>query len=266
MPPLFWEQLPRAVLEDHAPVFVLSTGRCGTALITRLLGKVPEALCYHTPQPELVYSERQAYEHGMREFSDYEAAILAARFELIADCVVRRRRYVETNFRITFFAPQLYALFPRARFVHLVRHPGAFVRSAVAREYYQGQYSDVGRIRPLEGETSAAWARMTQVEKCSWLWNETNRFIERFKQGKDPNRILLVRSEELFQEPQTFVKICQHCGISPPVRSKIIRQLRRPVNAQDKRTMLPRYEDWDSETKMQLRRWVTGVDKYGYEL
>ena len=40
-------------------------------------------------------------------------------------------------------------LFPKAKFIQLVRHPGDFVRSGIRRKYYSGNENDDSRITPL---------------------------------------------------------------------------------------------------------------------
>ena len=58
----YWKAFPSKVQEDSQPVFVLSTGRCGTELLTNALKLDKAALVHHAPFPELVYLDRWAYE------------------------------------------------------------------------------------------------------------------------------------------------------------------------------------------------------------
>ncbi len=266
MPPEYWDRLPEVVFREHEPVFVLSTGRCGTALLTRIFGHIPGVLCYHTPSPEFVYSQKLAYEEGLEKFETFKAVVGAARFELVADCAARGRRYVETNCRITFFAPHLYELFSRSRFVHLVRHPGSFVRSGVRRKYYEGRYGDIGRIKPLCGEAAAAWGHMTTSERCAWLWNETNAFIEQFKEGRDSQRILTLKAEDLFTQPAATIGLCRHCRLPEPPETDVAKWIKKPVNRQLDNNRLPPYELWDEAGKEQVGRWATLAGEYGYEV
>ena len=262
----YWEDFSRRVLEDQVPIFFLSTGRCGTALLSSIFERIPHVACYHSPVPELVYSARLAYENGSRNFEAYREAILAARFESVADSAIRGKRYVETSCRTTFFAPHLYELFPRSRFVHLVRHPGAFVRSAVLRGYYGGGYDDIGRIRPRDGLAAEKWSAMTEVERSAWLWNETNLFIERFKHSCNPERILTVRAEEVFTDPKATLRILEYCDIERPSSARIAKWTARRVNAAEHTAALPSYELWDEPRKEELRRWASGAVLYGYHV
>jgi hypothetical protein len=264
--PEFWRRLPQYIFEESVPVFFLSTGRCGTALVSKILDRIPGVACFHKPTPELVYSERMAYQEGLEKLETYETAIRTARFELIADCVVREKVYVETSCRITFFAPHLCSLFPQSRFVHLVRHPGAFVRSAVRWKYYEGSYTDIGRIRPYAGPVYNAWPTMSPFERAAWLWNETNLYIEQFKDKVAPDRMLTVKAEDLFRDPEAAISIVDHCGLQKPDRDFVSKCIRRPVNAYSGSSSLAPYAAWDERLKDDVRRWVTCEDRYGYQL
>lgn len=265
-PPEFWDNLPSEIFDRHRPVFVLSTGRCGTALLTMIFDRIPGVLSHHAPQPELVYSERRAYEEGLEEFDAYVTAIRVARFELLADAARRRQRYVETNYRITFFAPHLRELFSHARFVHLVRHPGTFARSGVRCDFYKGQYTDLGRIRPTEGKAAAAWPEMSPIERCAWLWNETNQFIERFKSEGREKDVITIRSEELFSDPAATQAILEHCDLPRPEAHRIERWIEKRVNRSKGDGPSEPYARWPEDRKDQVRRWVTLAEGYSYSV
>ena len=260
-----WEEFPIRVFEEQSPVFFLSTGRCGTALVSKVLDKVPDVACFHKPTPELVYMQRKAYEEGLKKFDAYKIAICAARFDTLAECVVRKKTYIETNCRITFFAHHLRELFPNSRFVHLVRHPGEFVRSAVRRKYYEGHFLDIGRIRPLSGQAFDAWPEMTAFSRAAWLWNETNRHIESFKKICEPNRILTINSDDIFSNPETMIAIIKHCGHEPPSISTISKLISQPVNAQKSKDNVPPYHKWQNSQKNEVMRWALFSEKYGFK-
>ena len=177
--------------------FVLSTGRCGTEYLTRLLELSPNLACYHTPTPELITHSRIVYESQAETKQGFELGVEMARYELIMHAYLTHRQYVETNNRITFFAEALLSVFPQARFIHLVRNPASFVRSGIRRGYYTGRtLHDAGRIVPRSD--AVPWPTMSQLEKVAWLWNETNQYIEDFKATSCGDRILLVRAEDMF--------------------------------------------------------------------
>lgn len=261
-----WPDFPRHVIEDSRPVFFLSTGRCGTLLLTEILGRLDATLVHHAPLLELRGSEPLAYAQGGARSEAFELAVRVARFEMVMEAVLRGRAYLETSFRVTFFAPHLARVFPRSRFVHLVRDPGAFVRSAVSRGYYAGSYGDIGRIVPLSGEPAASWPGLGAHERCAWLWNETNAFVERFKQDVDPARVMTARAEDLFRDPAVTRTICEHAGLAPPPQDRVRRWLARPVNAQSFGREIGKFATWPTETQAAVRRRATLASTYGYAL
>jgi hypothetical protein len=171
------------------PIFFLSTGRCGTKWFTDLLRHNKSLMVLHNPIPNLSIQGKLVYEISNKgsltnsEVSLIKEIYFAGREQYLRYSYKTEKRYVETNNYITFFAPVLAELFPDAKFVHLFRHPGEFVRSGIRRDYYTPQnIDDIKRIIPNELPKSKDWNHCSQLEKTAWLWNETNLFIEIFKE------------------------------------------------------------------------------------
>ena len=255
--------LPQIVHEEARCCFALSTGRCGTKLLTNLLRLSKGIQSVHEPLPVLVYPSKLAYETSHEDREKFRLGIDMARYEFIENAFLRNQIYVETNNRLTFFAPFLAEVFKQSKFIHLVRHPGDFVRSGIRRMWYSGKHSyDTGRIVPTDNNIN--WYRMTQIEKIAWLWNETNQFIEDFKLNlADANGIIFVKAEDLFSRTETAVKIFEFLQVEPPPEKQISEVIKRPVNVQ-KIGNFPKYDKWNPEWKEQLKRYATLFSKYDY--
>ena len=116
----------------------------------------------------------------------------------------------------------LIAIFPKAKFIHLIRHPGSFVRSGIRRNYYQGHDNDDGRISPLPNDTIfEEWKQFDRIQKNAWLWTMTNQKIENLKQGMNSESILTIKAENLFSNPNTYQGICEFINHSPLDSAKI---------------------------------------------
>jgi hypothetical protein len=112
----------------------------------------------------------------------------------------RGRVYFESNNRLTLLAGPLAELYPRSRFVLLVRDPVDFVASAEARGYYRGHPWDHARLRPRPDEPDAArWDQMDSVARSAWLWERTNREALRTLDALGPERALILPSSSLFR-------------------------------------------------------------------
>lgn len=256
--------LPKIVHEEARCCFVLSTGRCGTKLLTNLLGLSSKVRCEHTPSPELIHFSKIAYEKGFKAKEEFQLGIAMARYELIRNTFLKNQPYVETNNRITFFAPFLAEVFKKSKFIHLVRHPANFVGSGIRRNWYSGKNShDAGRIVSYG---TLNWKKMTEIEKIAWLWNETNQFIEDFKANiEDVNRVMFVKAEDLFSKTEASLRIFEFLEVEPPLEKKISKVIKNPINVQ-KEGKFPEYNKWNPDQKAQLRRYARLSSKYGYNL
>lgn len=257
--------LPSEVLE--APYgFVLSTGRCGTSLLTKILAESPRLSVEHHPEPGLDYVSSLIH-HQAPTTEGLTFGILAARFDMFCRAYLRRRMYVETNNRITFFAPALVAILPNAKFIHLVRHPADFVRSGMRRGYYQEGNIQYQRLRP-KNETE--WTQMSRLEKIAWEWNEINAAIEVFKKQCGPARVLTVKSENLFRDTKVTQNLFEFLGVPEPYHgtnasAQYARLLKKRVNAQKQGTF-PSFANWTDQDKASLSEYATAAPLYGYEL
>ena len=227
--------LPEDVLAQAAPVFVLSTGRVGTMLLTRLFELEKGLNIEHEALPEMLYTGKLAYADPSNiEFT--KGAFMAGRYEAIRDCQLQNLRYVETNNRLAFFAPAMAALFPNAKFIHLLRHPDSFVSSGIQRNWYTGKtITDEGRIAPAKNSGIER-----QQDKIAWLWNATNAFIEDFKEGAGKDRTLTVRSEDLFSNTEEAERILNWLDFKAD-KTSIQKVLNRPVNSSRKKKTQQEY-------------------------
>lgn len=246
-------------------LFVLSTGRCGTGLITELFCHSTKLRVEHNPKPELEYASSIVHRDNVNEDA-LIVAVLAARFDLFfLDTFLRGKMYVETNNRISFFAPALAKLLPNAKFVHLVRDPADFVRSGMCRGYYE---QGVVQHQRLDGAGYAPWNNFSRLEKIAWEWNEINRKIEDFKSHADVDRVLTMNSESLYKDPQSTMHLFEFLQIENPFEGKkglrsLKKLLSNPVNKQ-KAGYFPKYKDWNDSDKQAFLRIVTLAPMYGY--
>ena len=250
---------------DQNCVFVLSTGRCGTELLTKILGFSERLYVEHNPKPELEYASSRIYQDDISG-NDLKIAFLAARFDVfLLESWLRNKIYVETNNRITFFAPAIAALMPNSKFIHLVRNPAEFVVSGMRRGYYDEQVIQHQRLTKFGAED---WDRLTRIEKVALEWNEINARIEDFKATTSKQRILTVKSEDLFTNPEVTKSIFHFVDVDDPFmvsdkHDRLNKILAKPVNKQTT-GYFPRYKDWSESDKLAFRRITTLAAQYGY--
>ncbi len=266
--PQFWPKFPETVLEEAPCAFVLSTGRCGTQLLTRVLRRCGNVDVNHHAElaNELQFPSRIAYESAASDGPGFELAALCSRFEPIQTSFLNERVFVETNNRITFLAPYLQKVFKNARFLHLVRNPSGFVRSGVNASFYAGGYYDTGRITPANGPIKAEWNEITQVKKVAWLWNETNQFIEDFRTTVAPERFMTVRSEDMFKQPKVVEQVVDFLGGRALTLKAIQRLTARKVNAGSSGGLPSSFRDWPQQDQQDLLQTCPLAKEYHYPL
>jgi len=256
---------PISAFDDHYPIiFVLSTGRVGTQTLAALLRLNKNLLVFHEPTPILYGLSQHAYWHEDHPIahSVLNEAVYCARSELWQQALLSRYGYVETSPQLTFLAPILLELHPRARFIHLVRHPYAVVRSGIRRGWYLNHPSDRTRLTPkTDDSVSDIWDELPQLEKIAWLWTETNRWIMTFMETVSFRQKLLIRSESLFAaEESTLEELYRFANGAPPPPKKIHRILGRKLNAQ-RTGHFPPPHDWDDAMRKDVGHWVGDVAK-----
>jgi hypothetical protein len=249
------------------PVFVLSTGRTGTALLSELLQLAGGVDVYHAPRPELVRVSRRAYEQIGSDLDLFVEVLKTSREELVLQSVRHGRVYVETNNRVTFLAPAAAVAFPEARFIHLTRDPTSFVRSGMRRNWYSGtHHHDVGRIVPVGADpAAAAWEGWSRPAKIAWLWNETNRFIVDFFATIPAERHLFARAEDLFTDVDTARSLVEFCGARPPDDAVIAARIQAPVNVQ-RTGEFPSSDAWTDSERATIREITTLAGRFGYTI
>ncbi len=216
---------------SYDPCFVLSTGRCGSGLITKLINLNEKTEVFHSdfliPNPLLkIYNHKSFY---LRDNIIGKEVFEACRLESILNTFISNKIYVETNPRITFFAYSIKKIFPKSKFIHLIRNPYSFIISGLRRQWYKGgSTDDLGR---LKSNDINMWDSYNDVEKIAWLWNESNLFIEKFK-SKYPNDTITIKSEDLFRDTNKIKLVYDHINLSYPSDRKLKAQIKKPVNKQ----------------------------------
>lgn len=256
--------------DELSPVFFLSTGRCGTRFFTELLAKDRTNVVLHDYRPEFIQESRIVYE-SFGNGADacvqlMQCVYLLGRDRIIWKSYRQGTRLIETNNKVSFFAPALGKLFPNAKFVYIHRHPGDFIRSGMSRQWYAGHPYDYGRLIPkVQTAELEQWESWSQIKKIAWLWNETNAYIERFIETLPEDRYCTLNFSELDSvnvgRVLDFLDFdCGRNGVD------LDREIAIPRNVQVKKTV-EKYDHWSSEQKSQVEEVALELmQKYGYRM
>ena len=154
-------------------------------------------------------------------------------------------------------------MFPHAKFIHIFRHPGEFVRSALRRNFYSNDnVDDMKRIKPIQVTPYFdKWEDYSPIEKASWLWNETNSFIERFKSSVGETRCYTFNFNNISIDE--IVPLLDFLDVQIP-RNKIAKKISKRTNVQTRKEF-PLYNEWKDSDKVLLKKHCNDLaSKYGY--
>lgn len=258
----------------YEPVFFLTTGRSGSAFIEYTLKRIDSLEVYHEAFPRLMSFPNFAY-HNANENVMLSKVFEASREELLLTAYLEKNIYVEANQCLVFFSKIIIKQFPNAKFVHLLRHPGDFVRSAIMKGWYKNDSIwENGRIRMSDENL---WSNLSQLEKLSWAWKSIHNFIGELKESNE-KQFFTVKFEDIVTSKIEFEKMISF--INPSFNNGSIQLdqlLERKINQlvissneppnMFKLNDYPKYPTWAENDKQTLRKHC-GVlsEKYDYKL
>tara|TARA_R110002051_G_scaffold57789_1_gene106754 strand:- start:8777 stop:9676 length:900 start_codon:yes stop_codon:yes gene_type:complete len=259
--------------EYYAPVFVLNTGRSGSSFMQKLLANFPSVDSHHEAHPNLMQFPNYAF-HNQSDTEILKKVFNGARFELLLNAAIRDTIYVESNQCLVFFIHQIKDLFPKAKFVHLTRHPGDFVRSAITKGWHKNDSIwESGRIQMSDQKK---WVTLDQIEKLSWVYTATHEYIEDFKSHFIED-VHTVRLEDLTKSTEVLKEMLSFMGVNDAFDEKaLLEKLSKKVNQVTvsdepsnmfKLAEYPRFKDWNMADQEKLKNFTGSLSKiYDYEL
>ncbi len=154
--------------------FITGTGRCGTMLLSKVLSCGYNTHCNHEHSvPTLTMKD--AYFHG--DYNQLNEVSVRTIENLVSEYGRAGKSYGECSSHLFPVIPALHDRFGSStRFVLLVRRPDAFVRSALARGFFDPSHpKPCEHVRPNPAtEIGAQWTELTPFDKCLWYWNMVN--------------------------------------------------------------------------------------------
>lgn len=258
---------------SYQPVFVLNTGRSGSAFVNNLLQNIPDIQSYHEAPPNMFLQSNFAYQNQDKK-EVLQKMFEVARTELILEATIKYKIYVESNQCLVFFVYQIKKLFPEAKFIHLTRHPGNFVTSAIKKGWHKNDSVwEHGRVKM---EDDKKWKNLSQIERLGWVWRETHNYIENFK-SVFPKDFLTLKLEDLTTKASLVNSLLNFIGSEKKLDEKKIdsilqRKINEVIISEEPKNMFkvpnyPTYLDWPDSDKDKLKNFVSkSATLYQYKL
>jgi hypothetical protein len=217
-------------------VFIVSSGRSGTAMMEKLFRALPGVEMHHEYMVHITQKLGCRYAMGLA--GDDEAAAILRETHLAAAAHSAAPVWGDSSNKLSWLIRPLARLMPEARFVHLTRD-GRKVAGSYLRKLGEECYDD-GSTAALAGwlaapdgippppekrywwphptaddPDAARWPGFDQFERIAWHWNAINREIALACSDLPAGRTLRVRLEDLVADRAVFERFIRFCWCDP---------------------------------------------------
>lgn len=232
--------------------FVVSTGRCGSMSLARILDQHPLCRCAHEPHPILIKLAAE-WQHGLVSVGELRQ-YLAFKGNRLFPHRVGLRLYGESDQKLSFIIPFLAEFGTNTKFIWLIRDGRDVVSSMVTRSRVYVDHSTAvspslwhkyrirgdrcGDVRP---ET---WQSMTGFAKSCWYWSYTNRTIAESLADVGESTSMLVRLENLADALPSLLEF-----LDLPFYPLTM------VSANVSKTLVRGFEAWTRNERNAFERW-----------
>lgn len=230
--------------------FIVSSGRSGTAMLCKSLSEADGVEVRHEYMVHYVQPLAVRRYLGLADAEEARATLAAAHGAAIA--YSEAALWGDSSNKLSWLIPDLAALFPRAKFVHLARD-GRKVASSyfhkLADECYddrsshilQSHYDDPARWPAPPPEKKYWWPTprrddpaaqefraFDRFARIAWHWSEINAVILKSLSEIEGDRRLFVRLEDLVVSPRLTRSLFEFLGLR--YRDDLFHAFARPHN------------------------------------
>lgn len=199
------QELEKTDYATVGAVLALTTGRSGTVWLTKVLSQLQTIHVAHEPFPPLFYEHRRHMDgNTFSTRADCARMLRVARAEPFRGAQYVGACYVELAPWWTFLAEEAMEAWARVKFLHLYRDPRKFVTSALTRDWFKKSGNRLGHAWP-NSKYPERWKQAID------FWVRINRRALELGDAH-PERVLSVRSEDLWKGPQATQRIMEFCG------------------------------------------------------
>jgi len=230
---------------ETQPFFIVSSGRSGTAMLHKVLSSAGDIEMHHEYMVHIVQPLAVRRYQGL---VDWDAATRTLR-EIHAAAIryTNAAHWGDSSNKLSWLIPELAALLPEAKFVHLVRD-GRKVTGSYFRKLYAECYDDRSTAvlqahlddpanNPAPPPEKKYWwpipkypefRSFDQFERIAWHWAEINRVIAASLAALPEERKHFARLEDLYVSPSGVKGLFRFLNL--PYRDEHFAMFARPHN------------------------------------
>ncbi|MDE2182248.1 MAG: sulfotransferase [Alphaproteobacteria bacterium] len=233
-----------------AAFFVVSSGRSGTAMLQKALASTPHVEMHHEYMVHIV--QPLAVRRYMGLIGADEAEAVLAQTHAAAVRYSTGPQWGDSSNKLSWLIPELAALLPQAKFIHLVRDgrkvAGSYFRKLTEECYDERSTAilaehaaDPARVAPPPPEKKYWWPlprrddplaatflKIGQFGRIAWHWSEINRVILEALAALPAQQSQFVRLEDLRASPAKLEELYDFLNL--PYRKETFAMFARPHN------------------------------------
>ena len=171
-----------------------------------------------------------------------------------------------------FAIPRLWEFYgPKSRFILLVRKPEEFVRSAMARGFFDTEHPNYcNQLSPAFSEPiSSSWKTISVLERNLWYWVLVNKFVLKEFEKIPQQYWRIVKIEELSLD--LVLDIRKFIGSDEVDQDEIIKLLNTRINSSPEQpgniepnplsrpVTMPALSEWDEHQKKLLTEYTSDL-------
>ena len=216
-----------------APFFIVSSGRSGTAMLHKALSAVPGVEMHHEYAVQI--TQPLAVKRYLGVTDDAQTRTVLEETFGAAIGHAQGTHWGDSSNKLSWLVPDLAALFPQARFVHLVRDGRKVASSyfhklgtenyddrsnAILQDWYDGRGAMPPPEKPYwwpvprrDDPMAATFRGFDQFQRICWHWAEINRVALEALAALPAYRTLFVKLEELTRSPALLREMYDFLGL-----------------------------------------------------
>jgi len=195
---------------DKEVFFIVSTGRTATQFLAKYLqaNYSEEVIALHEPVPDLLNTGIDKLRGTLSTLQLVNHIKLNRSLQCRAiEKSTPAKIYIESNNNVTVSMYELKKVFPKIKFIHVIRDPRTYIGSSINKinksnslDYTMYSPTDNRpRITPMdynENITQKDWIGFSQFKKVAWYWAKMNNLILDYSSNN--NNIITVKYEDIF--------------------------------------------------------------------
>ncbi|MEX2451909.1 MAG: sulfotransferase [Rhodospirillales bacterium] len=259
--------------KDWSPVFVLSTGRCGTEAFYELMEQSGRVIAHHNLPIRSTPMDRNHLLYRLIEGTFDEAVIerilrdyIESRTAEFLYAVRMKKTVVIANHFDTIFAPFCATLFPDSRFIYMHRDDTATFKSFYGKNQWRNRQLQHWRFDPdfPEGRFVYFQDESLPLEaQIAWYFHLTKVFSRCFFDTLPEHRHVSIESEKLFSKDAAEFDKLRAVLPEGAISADMIRKTyEQPRNAKTAMIHMPR-DDIESRSE-KIEDYLTLLDETGH--